>query len=408
MRPGKSIRRALSYNERKLTSNRADLLLAANFPFEDRLMGFSAKMKVFQSLIDRNPKIGTNALHISLNFPPDEILTEDKLRAIAGEYMEQIGFAEQPFLVYRHRDANHPHIHIVTTNLRRYGRPLNMHNLAKDKSDPARKRLERQFALIPAESRPRQQWKPDDIAPWPARYGKEETKHAITNIVGKVISSYKFASLEEFNAVLAQFRISAYRGSPGSRMYNAGGLVYQILDKDGNRVGIPVKASSIAPSPTLRNLEKRFARGELGKMAARDRTKRTIGHCLSQPGGEEVIRKRLEKADIGVVIERDMAGSVKNAFIIDHRRRAVFTADELGINPIALVRTSGAADNAEAQIPGAIPKNEKGGTPVIQQIAIPASTLALINTLFAGEQDDIGPVDTHEYKRKKRRKGPSL
>ena len=31
--------------------------------------------------------------------------------------MEQIGFGDQPYLVYQHNDAGHPHIHIVTTRI---------------------------------------------------------------------------------------------------------------------------------------------------------------------------------------------------------------------------------------------------------------------------------------------------
>jgi hypothetical protein len=32
--------------------------------------------------------------------------------------MERIGFGRQPYLVYRHFDADHPHIHIVTNTIR--------------------------------------------------------------------------------------------------------------------------------------------------------------------------------------------------------------------------------------------------------------------------------------------------
>ncbi|MGI8583448.1 MAG: relaxase/mobilization nuclease domain-containing protein [Chitinophagaceae bacterium] len=38
--------------------------------------------------------------------------------------MDKIGFAEQPYLVYQHLDAGHPHIHIVTTNIQQSGKRI--------------------------------------------------------------------------------------------------------------------------------------------------------------------------------------------------------------------------------------------------------------------------------------------
>ncbi len=75
------------------------------------------------------------------------------MQAIARDYMEKIGFSAQPFLVYQHLDANHPHMHIVTTNITARGRPISLHNIAKDKSEHARKAIELEYDLIQAESR---------------------------------------------------------------------------------------------------------------------------------------------------------------------------------------------------------------------------------------------------------------
>ena len=85
-----------------------------------------------------------------------------------------------------------------------------------------------------------------------------ETKRSISNVVGAVFSQYKFTSLPEFNAALKQFNVIADRGKEEGRIYKNRGLVYRILDADGNKVGVPIKASSIGCKPTLDNLEKKF------------------------------------------------------------------------------------------------------------------------------------------------------
>lgn len=407
IKTGKSIRRALSYNERKLASGMAELLLASGFPVNEGLLGYSAKMKRFQSLLDRNPKIKHNAVHISLNFPPEEKLTNEKMIAIANEYMERIGFADQPFLVYRHKDAKHPHFHIVSTNLKRFGRPISLHRLVETMSEPARKDLEQQFGLITAESRPRQHWKMSDLAPWPANYGKEETKHAISNILSKVLSSYKFENFEEYNAILGQFRITAYRGVPNGRMFRAGGLIYQLLDRDGHRVGIPIKASSIDEKVMLKNLERPFSVGRLRKIAIRQKVEKSIRWCLSRKDSSGQLATVLEAQEIGLVLNRSVDGYVQNAFFVDHRRKAIFSAAELNIDVDKILEKIVLEPKVEVGREKDKQANKKPDT-YSPQIAIPAATLSFLQGLLSSQGENPGAPEDDERKKKKRRKGPTL
>ena len=74
-----------------------------------------------------------------MNFPPAEKLEQNKHQEIAAVYMVKIGFKEQPYLVYEHLDAGHPHIHIVSTNIQQDVKRISLHNLGKIQSENARK-----------------------------------------------------------------------------------------------------------------------------------------------------------------------------------------------------------------------------------------------------------------------------
>ena len=71
--------------------------------------------------------------------------------------MEKIGFGEQPYLVYQHLDAGHPHIHIVTTNIQSDGKRISLHNIGRNQSAKARKEIEIAFKLVKAEDQKKQQ-----------------------------------------------------------------------------------------------------------------------------------------------------------------------------------------------------------------------------------------------------------
>src|SRR5690349_16952027 len=112
-----SINKALNYNEKKVQKGVAICLHAANFLKDVNQMNFYEKLARFKSLILLNTRAKTNSLQISLNFHPSESLKRESLQQIATTYMDKIGFGSQPYLVYEHGDAGHPHIHIVTTSI---------------------------------------------------------------------------------------------------------------------------------------------------------------------------------------------------------------------------------------------------------------------------------------------------
>jgi len=197
----KSIEAALNYNEKKVQKSKAVCLHAANYLKDAKDMNFYQKLAGFERLNSLNERATTKTLHVSLNFDPSEKLAESKLLQIASAYMEMIGFGQQPYLVYKHEDAGHPHIHIVSTTIKADGSRINTHNIGRNQSEKARKEIEQLYGLVKAERQqqlPKPGIKPVDVEK--TVYGKSETKRSISNIVGAVYSQYKFTSLPEFNA----------------------------------------------------------------------------------------------------------------------------------------------------------------------------------------------------------------
>src|SRR4051795_9469405 len=167
--------------------------------------------------------------------------------------MQKIGFGEQPYLVYQHHDAGHPHLHIVTTNIKQDGKRIALHNLGQHQSMKASKEIEQEFDLVKALSKTRMRYELQPVNAQKVQYGKSETKRAITNVLDAVLPYYKYTSLAELNAILKLYNVVADRGSEQSRIYKNEGLVYHILNEQGEKIGIPIKASLIYNKPTLRS-----------------------------------------------------------------------------------------------------------------------------------------------------------
>ncbi|MES2277120.1 MAG: relaxase/mobilization nuclease domain-containing protein [Bacteroidota bacterium] len=330
---GRSIRGILHYNENKVSAGDAKLILASGFAGEIERMDFKQKLARFENLNLLRPSVKTNALHITLNFDASEKLDNLKVQQIAIAYMEKIGFDEQPYLVYRHQDAAHQHIHIATTSITREGKPIDLNYIGQAQSEPARKAIEKEFNLVVAESKTykiQPGIKPADAEK--ALYGHLPTKRAMSNVISVVMNQYRFTSLAEYNAVLKQFNVIADRGAEDTLMFQKKGLIYFLLDKYGQKVGVPIKASAFYSKPTLVNLEKKFERNEEKRKQYREPLKATIEKVFSRYDSitKNTFIRELQQQNINVLFRSNDQGYTYGLTLIDNQRKTVFNGSDLG------------------------------------------------------------------------------
>lgn len=328
---GKSIKGAVNYNEEKIRKGSATLIAASGYTTLPERLSFKDRLLRLERLAARNSRAKTNCIHISLNFEPTEKLSDEKMVRIAESYMQGIGLGAQPFLVYRHTDAGHPHLHIVSTNIQPDGQRISLHNIGKEKSEPVRKAMEKKFGLIPSEGREKDSpyLKPADLTA--VQYGKSETKKAISNIVRTVVREYNFTTLTELNAVLRGFNVVADRGEPDSKMFAAKGLCYFITNANGEKMGIPIKASSIYSKPTLASLEEKFIKNAEQRWRFKTPLKSAIDKAIAQAKDKSELVALL-KADKVNVIFRQNAERIYGVTFVDHRSMSVFNGSDLGKN----------------------------------------------------------------------------
>jgi len=328
---GSSIRGLINYNESKVTLGTAIPILANRFGLDIEQLELRHKVARFEHLTKLNSRVKTNAVHIMLNFDPTEFLPTEKLQMIAVDYMNGIGFGEQPFLVYQHNDANHPHIHIVTTNIKADSTRIDLHNIGKVLSEKTRKDLEIKYNLVKAEGRGKEQ----QIAPFNidrAHYGEKQTKRSIYNVVTAVLRSYKFASYSEYNAALKSFNVIADRGPEDSVMFAKKGLVYSVLDNTGLRIGIPFKASSFAGNPVLIKVESKFKLNLERKKAHAESLKGIILEQLTNASGStsDQLVDGLGRKGVSLIYRQNNEGRIYGLTYVDHNTRCVFNGSDLG------------------------------------------------------------------------------
>lgn len=154
---------------------------------------------------------------------------------------------------------------------------------------------------------------------------------AIQNILEHVLNPYKYTSLPELNAVLNQYNVKAERGTENSKVYQTGGLLYRVLDADGNPVGVPIKASSFYNKPTLKFLEQKFKENVAKRTPFKRRIKNAVDkELLSKKISIPELIKALEKQGIYVVLRQNANRILYGITYVDHQTKCVFNGSALG------------------------------------------------------------------------------
>ena len=162
-------------------------------------------MDSFRPYLEANHRTTNTVFHVSLNPSPEDRLTDEQLRDIAQEYMERMGYGEQPYIVFKHKDISREHPHIVSMRVNEQGRKL-PHDFEARRSMEILRDLERKYDLHPSV---KGQELTDREGLRKVNYSEGNVKQQISSIVRTCLNRYKCFSYGEFRTLLERFNVSA-------------------------------------------------------------------------------------------------------------------------------------------------------------------------------------------------------
>jgi len=325
---GSNLYGALAYNQEKVDEGLGKIL-GANLVFEpaDGHFNVSECMEDFMQFVPAHFRTEKPVFHVSINPHPDDQLSDDELTDIGREYMDRLGYGNQPYLIFKHEDIGREHIHIVSLRVDSQGKKIDGYR-EHERSKEITEHLERKYNLNPAEGQKRtEQW---ELTPVDTSHG--DLKKQIASVIKPLASMYHFQSMGEYKAVLSLYNINVeeLKGEVKGKPYR--GLIYSALDSDGNKIGNPLKSSIFGKSVGYDGLEKRMA-----KSAERIKTKNLKEHTLKAVSeaklgsqSESEFRAKLRRQGIDVLFRRNDEGRIYGATFIDHTTRTVLNGSRLG------------------------------------------------------------------------------
>ena len=390
---------ALAYNQNKVDNEDAKVLFSnrmllnedGNFSIGECMRSFEMQMPV--QLSTKKPIV-----HISINPHPEDVLSDQQLADIAQEYMQKLGYGNQPYLVYKHEDIDRHHIHIVGLRVDENGKPLN-DKFEHRRSKQITRELEKKYNLHPAEKKERTE-RPELKK---VDYAAGDVKHQIGNAVKGACYGYRFQSFGEYKALLACYNVYAeeVKGEINGTPYQ--GIVYSAMNDKGEKVGNPVKASRIGKSVGYEALERRMQKsGEVIKdKNLKEHTRRTVAAVMKTADNRRELERQLKQKGIDVLFRQNDSGRIYGVTFIDHNNRVVLDGSRLGKEFSANVfNETYSADTHSQKSELALPQERQPFTPKEQPT--PGFSSVGIGGLLGGASGGDEPQDTIRQKKKKR------
>ena len=325
---GSNLYGALAYNQEKVDEGLGKIL-GSNLVFEptDGQFNVSECMNDFMQFVPAHFRTEKPVFHVSLNPHPDDRLTDEQLTDIGREYMERLGYGNQPYLIFKHEDIGREHLHIVSLRVDSNGKKIDGYK-EHERSKEITEHLERKYNLNPAEGQKRsEQW---ELTPVDALGG--DLKKQIAAVIKPLASMYHFQSMGEYKAVLSLYNINVeeLKGEVKGKPYR--GLLYSAMDSEGNKVGNPLKSSIFGKSVGYDGLEKRMVKSteRIKIKNLKLHTLKAVSEAKQNCPSESEFRAELKQQGIDVLFSRNDEGRIYGATFIDHITRTVLNGSRLG------------------------------------------------------------------------------
>jgi len=319
----------LSYNNEKIGKENGEILLM-NKMIETAEGSYSVSQlaRSFEPYLLANRNTEKHTLHISLNPDPKDKVSDEKYKEMAQQYMTEMGYGDQPFIVFKHTDIDRSHIHIVSVCVDEEGKKIS-DQFEKIHSMKVCRELEKKFALISAIGKKNDR---DDKIFRPVNYQVGDVKSQIAAVVRHLPDYYKFQTLGEYNALLSLFNITAEKVEGELHGHLQKGLLYFPTDSTGKKTGKPFKASLFGKKAGLKAMELQIVKNKTALKNSLDKNtlKSAIAQILKSTGNEQDFKDKLSEQGVNVVVRRNNVGCIYGITFIDHNSKAVWNGSSLG------------------------------------------------------------------------------
>ncbi|GAA4277533.1 relaxase/mobilization nuclease domain-containing protein [Aquimarina mytili] len=211
-----SIESLVNYHQTKIQNGVAEIL--QSHKVQDRSTSqINASFRAYSYLSEeKNPYV-----HISLSFHPDDRskLTNEKYKELTTSYLNHLGYHDQPYVLIKHEDQDHPHVHIITTSVLDDGTKIPKFQ-DRYRSQNISRELEKEHGLTIVSSIKQNKEYKVNLS------NKQDLKNYLKSSIKEVMALKPKREEDFLNTLRNQYQIDAYKTK-------SKGVSFHIFEKEG-------------------------------------------------------------------------------------------------------------------------------------------------------------------------------
>lgn len=326
---GNHLKGVLIYNYEKVEKDKGNVLYCHKMiePYDGNF-NIPLLEKSFENYLIANKRTAKPILHISLNPNPKDNVSDEQFQQIAEKYMTEMGYGNQPYVVFKHTDIARKHIHIVSVCVDENGKRIS-DSFEKRRSMKVCRDLETTFKLLPAVASSESK----ELIPLnKVDATQPNLKKQIASVLSFVNENYHFQTLGEYKALLSFFNITADEVKGEINGKEKKGLVYFVTDDNGKKVSLAFKSSRFSQGFGLKDLERKKEKSKrfISKQKPQQRLREIVQKATQNTQSKSEFIKQLENQKVSVFIRENDKGRIYGISFIDHTSQTVLNGSRLG------------------------------------------------------------------------------
>lgn len=323
IKTGKFFKGALQYNLQKIQEGKAAPFYSRMFRQEHPT--YSEMLQELRDIATQCPNVSEPVFHTSLNFAPEEHLSDEILQAVVDEYMDKLGYSNTPYVVFKHNDTAHQHVHILSVNIKKgqdgkYKKIKDNH--IHRRSQAISRELEKKYGLIVATEREQKQKELARLIPELKEYGTVSTYQQLSEVVDFAIKNFHFKNLWELNSVLNNYNIACYKNKS-----RRGDEFYKFTFQNPNT------RKNIGVSGTPTQLKLTFSSNDIDHIFAQNQQEKEKHSIQFANIPEELFAKYvfIDQEDLDAYLRKQGLTKIRDGFYWHKKSKSVYSLRDLKI-----------------------------------------------------------------------------
>lgn len=320
----------LRYNQNKVAKGVADIIGSYNFDNNrNTIRDFERTFARYERMNIRTENI---SFQMAINPNPDvpsEQLSDSDALAFAKELMQGLGFNEQPVIVYKHKDIDRVHYHVVSIKTNKKGRKIK-DSFSELKLQKLLKKLSKKYHYVIGNEEKKKKLK---IPTWLRFNTKAGNVTKQYKALFDEALTYKFTTFKQFQTIMEGMGVNV-KLTEGNDFH----LIFQGLDDKGEKSTKRISEITMKQDLYLQ-MEDRIQENKVKRplseeenarrLATLERVDLTTAYCLQHAKNIGQYQRILSNVGIQVGLSRTPDGGIFGITFVDKESKTAYKGSEL-------------------------------------------------------------------------------